>query len=242
MKKLLLCVAVCCVHGHAADRQRLPMDSGWRFALGHATDTHKDFDYATVPFFFGKAGYGDGPASPKFDGRTWRIVDLPHDWAVELPFDSRGSGNHGSKAIGINFPENSVGWYRKTFTIPAADLGLRIGIDFDGVYRDSVVWLNGFYLGTEHSGYSSFHYDLTNYLNYGGTNIIVVRANATIEEGWFYEGAGIYRHVWLTKTHPVHVAHDGTFVTSKVDGPNAEVTAVVTVQNDSSKDVRFHAG
>jgi beta-galactosidase len=239
MKRILLCVAVCCLHGHAADRQRIPMDSGWRFALGHATDSHKDFDYATAPFFFGKAGYGDGPASPRFDDRTWRIVDLPHDWAVELPFDVKGSANHGSKAIGINFPENSVGWYRKTFTIPASDRGRRIGIEFDGVYRDSVVWLNGFYLGTEHSGYSSFHYDLTNYLNYGGSNIIVVRANATIEEGWFYEGAGIYRHVWLTKTQPLHVAHDGTFVTSKVDGPNAEVTAVVTVENDSGEDARF---
>jgi len=239
MKRILLCVAVSCLHGHAADRQRLPMDSGWRFALGHATDTHKDFDYATAPFFFGKAGYGDGPASPGFDDRTWRIVDLPHDWAVELPFDARGSGNHGSKAIGINFPENSVGWYRKTFTIPAEDRGYRIGIDFDGVYRDSVVWLNGFYLGTEHSGYSSFHYDLTNYLNYGGKNIIVVRANASIEEGWFYEGAGIFRHVWLTKTRPLHVAHDGTFVTSKVDGPNAEVTALVTVENDGDNDATF---
>jgi beta-galactosidase len=157
------------------------MDSGWRFALGHAYDNQKDFDYATVPFFFAKAGYGDGPASPRFDDRTWRKVDLPHDWAVELPFDARGDGNHGSKAIGRNFPENSVGWYRKTFTIPAVDLGYRIGIDFDGVYRDSVVWVNGFYLGAEHSGYSSFHYDLTNYLNYGGPNVIAVRVNATID-------------------------------------------------------------
>ena len=249
---LSLCAIACCppVQAQAPQteagpvRERLSMDSGWRFALGHAYDQHKDFDYATVPFFFAKAGYGDGPASPKFDDRTWRTVDLPHDWAVELPFDAMGDTNHGSKAIGRNFPQNSVGWYRKTFTIPKEDLGRRIGIDFDGVYRDSVVWVNGFYLGAEHSGYTSFHYDLTNYLNYGGSNVVAVRVNATIEEGWFYEGAGIYRHVWLTRTQPLHVAHDGTFVTSTVDDPaaahpNAEVTAVVTVENDGDKDARF---
>ena len=221
-------------------REHTRMDTGWRFALGHAYDPHQDFDYSTVPFFFGKAGYGDGPASPKFDDRTWRVLDLPHDWAVELPFDPRGSENHGSKAIGQNFPQNSVGWYRKTFTVPKEDQGKRIEIEFDGVYRDSAVWLNGFLLGVEPSGYSSFHYDMTDYLNYGGPNVIAVRANATLEEGWFYEGAGIYRHVWLTKTDPVHVAHDGTFVTTTVadplvSHPDAEVTAAATIQNDREK-------
>jgi beta-galactosidase len=209
--------------------------------IGHAYDTHKDFDYSTVNFFFAKAGNGDGPASPRFDDRTWRVVDLPHDWAVELPFDQKGDANHGSKAIGPNFPENSVGWYRKSFTIPREDLGRHIEIVFDGVYRSSVVYINGFYLGTEPSGYSAFHYDLTNYLNYGGTNVLTVRADATVAEGWFYEGAGIYRHVWLTKTAPLHVAHDGTFVSSTVDDPlaahpKAEVTARVTIVNDNDSD------
>src|ERR1700722_11823955 len=83
-------------------REHIRMDADWRFALGHAYDTQKDFNYSTVPFFFAKAGYGDGPASPKFDDRTWRVLDLPHDWAVELPFDQRGTENHGSKAIGLN--------------------------------------------------------------------------------------------------------------------------------------------
>ena len=251
MLALLICAAFT-LQGHAQPaqtgaanvRERIPMDTGWRFALGNAADQHKDFDFATIPFFFAKAGYGDGPASPKFDDRTWRTVNLPHDWAVELPFDRRGDGNHGSKAIGRNFPENSVGWYRKTFTIPAEDFGRRIGIAFDGVYRDSQVWVNGFYIGTEPSGYSSFHYDITDYLNYGGTNAIVVRVNATLEEGWFYEGAGIYRHVWLTKTGPLHVAHDGTFVSATVADPTAahpkaQVTAQVTVRNDSESSAHF---
>jgi len=227
-----------------AVRERILLDADWHFALGDADNQQRDFDFATVPFFFAKAGYGDGPASPRFDDRTWRTVELPHDWAVELPFDQRGDGNHGSKAIGRNFPQNSVGWYRKTFTIPKEDLGRRIGIDFDGVYRDAQVWVNGFYLGTEPSGYSSFHYDMTNYLNYGGSNVIVVRVNATLEEGWFYEGAGIYRHVWMTKTNPLHVAHDGTFVTTKVDEPGgehpgADVTAQVTVENDGENHADF---
>jgi beta-galactosidase len=220
-------------------RERLLMDFGWRFALGHATDFRKDFLHTSTFFFFGKAGYGDGPASPRFDDRAWRVVNLPHDWAVELPFDSNTNGNHGSKAIGRNFPQNDVGWYRKTFTIPESDLGRRIGVEFDGVYRDSVVWINGHYLGTEHSGYSSFHYDLTDYLNYGGTNVLAVRADATIEEGWFYEGAGIYRHVWMTKTAPLHVAHDGTFVTSEIAGNTAQITAKVTVANDETSEATF---
>ena len=228
-------------------RERIPMDAGWRFALGNARDPQKDFDFAQVPFFIAKAGYGDGPASSNFDDQGWRMVDLPHDWAVELPFDRRGNGNHGSKAIGVNFPQNSVGWYRKSFTIPKEDWGRRIGIDFEGVYRHSQVWVNGFYLGTEDSGYSSFHYDLTDYINYGGVNVIVVRADATLEEGWFYEGAGIYRSVWLTKTSPLHVAHDGTFVTARVAEPTsahpqAQVTAQVTIQNDGESSARFAIG
>jgi beta-galactosidase len=222
-----------------AVRERLSMDKGWHFALGDATGFQKDFGHATVPFFFAKAGYGDGPASPKFDDRTWRSVNLPHDWAVELPFDWRGDGNHGSKAIGKNFPQNSVGWYRRSFVIPKQDEGRRIVAEFDGIYRDATVWINGFYLGEEHSGYSSTHYDLTNYLNYGGENVLVVRVNASIEEGWFYEGAGIYRHVWLTKENPLHVAHDGVFVRSEVKGKDADVAADVTVQNDGAEAAQF---
>jgi beta-galactosidase len=220
------------------DRQRLSMDAGWHFALGNAADPVKDFGFGTQTFSYGKAGQADGPASVKFDDRAWRVVDLPHDWAVALPFSDRGDSNHGSKAIGRNFPENSVGWYRKTFYLPKQDQGKRIGIDFDGVYRDSQVWLNGFLLGEEHSGYSSFHYDMTDYLNYGGDNTIVVRANATAEEGWFYEGSGIYRHVWMTKTNTLHVAHDGTFVTSTVNGPDADVSAKITPANDGLQAIR----
>jgi beta-galactosidase len=210
------------------------MDRGWRFALGHAWHADKDFDHATRDFsYYAKTGYGDGPANPGFDDRAWRILDLPHDWAVELPFDRNGTHSHGYRKIGLNFPETSIGWYRKTFFVPESDLGRRIVIEFDGVHRDSRVWINGFYVGEHHSGYTGFQYDLTDYLNYGADNVIALRADATMEEGWFYEGAGIYRHVWLTKTAPVHVAQYGTAVTTAIDKNRASVTVKTKISNNS---------
>ncbi|QBE61690.1 beta-galactosidase GalA [Pseudoduganella lutea] len=227
--------------GAQAPRERINIDRDWRFAYGHAFDAGQDFGHGTRAFFFAKAGYGDGPAAPGFKDAGWRRVDLPHDWAVELPFDARGNTNHGSKAIGRAFPENSVGWYRKTIDIPASDRGRRIALEFDGAYRDSVVWVNGHYLGREPSGYSGFRHDITDYLDYGGTNTIVVRVDATVEEGWFYEGAGIYRHAWLTKTAPLHVAQWGTFVKSTVAGGRAAIEVDLTVRNDADKAARFTA-
>ncbi|MGA2870942.1 MAG: sugar-binding domain-containing protein, partial [Verrucomicrobiota bacterium] len=223
-------------------RDRLLMDFGWRFNFGSATDPAKDFDpdpAGTGFSYFAKAGTAAGAAAEDFDDRGWRVLNLPHDWAVEAPFSERGSASHGYKAIGKNFPERSIGWYRKTFSIPASDLGRHITIDFDGVFRDSQIWVNGFYLGRESSGYSPFSYDLTDYLNYGGDNTIAVRVDASLEEGWFYEGSGIYRHVWMTKTAPQHVAKWGTYVTTELKENSAEVTVQVTVNNDQAKDASF---
>lgn len=226
----------------AADppRERLLMDANWRFAPGHATDVRKDFDHATGDFsHFAKTGFGSGASAPQFDDSGWRKLDLPHDWAVVLPFSERGSKSHGHKAIGRNFQENSVGWYRRTFTVPASDLGRRVSIQFDGVFRNSIVWINGHYLGTEESGYSGFSRNLTEFLNYGGENIITVRVDASLEEGWFYEGAGIYRHVWLVKTAPLHVEENGTSATSELKDRAAEVTARVAVVNEGTEAATF---
>jgi beta-galactosidase len=225
-------------------RERRLMDFGWRFAFGNATNPGADFDPAPVGqtfSYFAKAGAALGAAAENFDDSGWRILDLPHDWAVEAPFNVKGSASHGYKAIGKNFPERSIGWYRKTFNIPASDLGRQITVEFDGVFRDSQVWINGFYLGRESSGYTPFSYNISDYLNYGASNTIVVRVDASLEEGWFYEGAGIYRHVWLVKTAPLHVARWGTFVTSdlKNDYHSANVTAHVTINNDSTNDTSF---
>jgi beta-galactosidase len=223
-----------------APRERLLLDFNWRFALGHAADVKRDFDHATGGFsYLAKTGFGSGASAPDFNDRAWRQLNLPHDWAVELPFSERGSGSHGFKAIGRNFPESSVGWYRKRFTVPASDLGRRISIEFDGVFRDSLVWINGHLLGREDSGYSSFAYNLTEFLNYGGENVIVVRVDASLEEGWFYEGAGIYRHVWLVKTAPLHVERHGTFVTSALKQDAGNVTARVAVINEGTNAATF---
>ncbi len=223
----------------AAGRERILIDEGWRFAFGHTYDVAKDFGYSRGQPF-AKAGSAPGALSARFDDSGWRQLDLPHDWVVELPFVDGKTSNlesHGYKPVGRNFPETTIGWYRKKFDISATDEGRRIGLEFDGIFRDSEVWLNGHRICSNLSGYIGFRCDITDYVNYGDTNQLVVRVDASQVEGWFYEGAGIYRHVWLTKTAPVHVAPDGVFVTSAVAGTTATLTVRTTVRNDSSNAV-----
>lgn len=218
-------------------RERKLLDFGWRFHLGNAADMTKDFGFGSGQMF-AKAGEAVGPVKPSFNDSYWRKVNLPHDWVVEEEFvhdDDSLHVAHGSKPVGRKYPEKAIGWYRRTFDIPSSDNGRRLSVEFDGVYRDSLVWLNGHLLGRETSGYSSFSYDITDFVNYGGNNVLVVRADTSQYEGWFYEGGGIYRHVWLVKTSPVHVAHWGTFATSRASGDLADVTLSVKVQNDSDK-------
>ncbi|HKW02342.1 MAG TPA: beta-galactosidase GalA [Vicinamibacterales bacterium] len=226
----------------AAGRERLLADFGWRFHLGHADDLAKDFGYGRGGAFAKSGsligGGGRGRASvtqAAFDDGAWTAVDLPHDWAVDLPFnEDRGLNEHGAKPLGRAFPDTSIGWYRRTFDIPASDAGRRIAIEFDGVFRDCIVILNGHYVGRNLSGYSAFRFDVTDLLTYGGKNALVVRVDATEYEGWFYEGAGIYRHVWLEKTAPLHVAHWGTFVRSASAAGTGTVSIATEVQNDAN--------
>jgi beta-galactosidase len=221
-------------------REHISLDKDWKFAFGHPSDTKKDFNTGTAYFsYLAKAGFGDGASKADFDDRSWRKLDLPHDWAVEQGFSSEASFSHGFKAIGRNFPDKSIGWYRKKITIPESDLGRRIHIAFDGVFRNSVVWVNGHYLGNQDSGYLGFEYDITDYINYGGENIIAVRADATMEEGWFYEGAGIYRHVWLNKTNELHVPDNGTFVQTKTKDNISAINAMATITNEGKTSKSF---
>ena len=200
-----------------ADRERLLLDRGWRFALGHASDASKDFRLSDGGFsYLAKAGSDAGPISLGFPDARWRSVNLPHDWAIELPFDPKSDLNHGFKPIGRDFPQNSVGWYRRTFAVPKTDEGRRLRLTFDGAFRDSRVWINGHYLGRNESGYAPFSFDVTDVVKYGAQNVISVRVDASEAEGWFYEGAGLYRHVWLEKFEPVHFAEHGVFATSDV--------------------------
>ena len=185
------------------------LNNGWTFALGDASSMKDDFTHGTEYFTYfskaGTAGQSKSPIMQSFDDSGWERVNLPHDWVVDLPFSKDASHSHGYKCVGWNYPENSVGWYRRHLRIPSEDYGRQIRIEFEGIFRDSEVFCNGFYLGHERSGYASRSYDLTPYLNYGGDNVIAVRCDASTEEGWYYEGAGIYRNVWLHKAGPVAV-------------------------------------
>jgi beta-galactosidase len=218
-------------------RERLSLDFGWRFHLGHADDPARDFGWGKSGDIFAKSGQTIPAATEKFDDSGWRKVDLPHDWAIELPFEHNPSLNdHGYHPLGRAFPATSIGWYRRVFDLPASDLGRRIALEFDGVYRDSIVIFNGHYIGRNFSGYAPFRYDMGDHANYGSKNVLLVRVDATLGDGWFYEGAGIYRHVWLTKTNPVHVPQWGTLVRSTVR-PGAPAAVRITTEVDNETDV-----
>jgi len=181
--------------------QEMLFDDGWKFAFGNASSPEKDFGRGTEYFnYFTKAAsiHNKGPYAMDFDDSAWKEVQLPHDWVVDLPYAAEASHSHGYKTVGWQWPRTSVGWYRKHFTVPAEALGQPVSLRFDGIFRDSDIWVNGFWLGGEESGYATASYNIAEYLNYGADNIVTVRVDATFEEGWFYEGAGIYRHVWLT--------------------------------------------
>lgn len=217
----------------AAGRERLLLDADWRFLLGHAADPGPEFNGRNGNGF-NKAGDLFPPSNPKFDASSWQRVDLPHDWALDLPFvDDPALTSWGFKPLGRAYPETSIGWYRKTFTLAAADAGRRISLEFDGVFRDCTVVVNGHFAGRNLSGYAPFSVDITDVANYGRENVLVVRVDATEHEGWFYEGAGIYRHVWLVKTAPTHVRQWGTFVTSDVVASGATLSIVTELDNDA---------
>lgn len=215
-------------------RERICIDTGWRFHLGHAADATKDFNFSIANIFAKSGKAEDCAIGRKFDDSAWRHLDLPHDWAVELPFvksDNPDVISHGFKPVGGLFPETSIGWYRKILDFSPADSGRRISLTFDGVFRDAQFWLNGFYLGRNESGYLGVTWDITDYVDFHQPNLLVVRVDATQYEGWFYEGAGISRHVWLTKTNPVYFDDHSVFVRSGLEGKDATVTLDATVVN-----------
>lgn len=240
MRKLfiILGLLLACTAMTAQQRTETMLDEGWRFAFGNAADPQKDFGAGTEYFnYFTKANsiHNEGPYVLKFDDSAWQEVRIPHDFVAALGYDSEASHSHGYKTVGWEYPETSVGWYRKVLTIDEKEFGRHILLRFDGIFRNAQVWFNGFYMGTEPSGYASQVYDITDYVNYGGENLICVRADATFEEGWFYEGAGIYRDVWLEKTGQQHVAPYGTFVYSDLDDTfdNAVVNVETEVENSA---------
>ena len=219
-------------------REQLLFDFGWKFTFGHGTDPSRDLNFGfgqgdfakTGDFNFAKAG---------FDDSKWRTLNLPHDWAVELPFihddakvgDDIPLQSHGYKPLGRRYPETSVGWYRREFEIPTSDISRRITIEFDGVFRSVLVFVNGCFVGRSDNGYAPFRFDLSDFLNYGAKNYIVVRVDASFGDGWFYEGAGIYRHVWLIKTDALHLGRWESYVRAELKGNSAKLALGTVVTN-----------
>lgn len=204
---LLSCLALIVYSSESfGQRTTLDFDKGWNFHLG-------DVPHAE---------------STSFTDKGWRLLDLPHDWSIEGSF----SKDNPAKPEGGALP-GGIGWYRKTFTIPATDKGKLIYIDFDGVYQKSDVWINGHHLGFRPNGYISFRYDLTPYLKFGGKNVIAVKAdNGTQPNSRWYSGSGIYRNVWLVKTNNIAVDHWGSYVsTPRVNNQTAEVKVITCIKS-----------
>jgi beta-galactosidase len=179
---------------------------------------------------------GDIPngQEPGLDDSQWRVLDLPHDWSIEGPF----SKDHPATPSGGALP-GGIGWYRKTFAMPESEKDKLALIDFDGVYRNSEVWINGHYLGKRPYGYSSFRYELTPFLKYGTeNNVLAVKVdNSQQPNSRWYSGSGIYRNVWLVTTERIHVDHWGTFVTTpEVSEQSAKVSIQTKVRNASPQD------
>ena len=170
-------------------------------------------------------GYATG-----FDDSGWHKLSLPHDWSIEQPFNQNSAAGGGG-----GYLDGGIGWYRKTFYLPDSVSAKRITIQFEGIYMNSTVWINGQQLGTRPYGYSSFEYDLTPYIKTGSTaNVIAVKVNNNQPNSRWYSGSGIYRNVWLTVTDPVHIAYCGSFITTtSVSVSSAIVTAATRVQNHS---------
>jgi beta-galactosidase len=168
-----------------------------------------------------------------FHPSDWKEVNLPHDWAVEGTFEH--DNMLGNQPAVSGYLPTGIGFYSKEFEIPQTDIGKKISIEFDGIFRNSTVWVNGHLIGNHRSGYLPSNYDLTDVLRYGheGKNVILVKVDANEYEGWWYEGAGIYRHTWLIKTDPLHVARFGTYVTTPViSSREASVSIKTTLKNE----------
>jgi beta-galactosidase len=208
---LILLATYCCraAEGAGGPRQRLCMDLNWSFTRGDPA----------------------GAQNPAFDDSDWRALDVPHDWSIEGPYDRTNStsGSGGYMPAGI-------GWYRKHFATPAAFKGKRVSAQFDGVFMNADVYLNGHPAGHHAYGYTSFNCDLTPFLAAAGeNNVLAVRvANDIQPNSRWYTGSGIYRHVWAEVTGPVHVATWGTYITTpKISSVSADVVIRTRVQNDS---------
>ena len=221
-------------------RKKINLDENWKFSFGHAANPEKDFNYSIATIFSKSGGAARTAIDARFNDSTWTTLNLPHDWVVSLPFvhvQSFEVESHGYKPVGGLFPETSIGWYRKRFVVQQQDSGGRFQIQFDGIFRNANIWLNGFFVGNNLSGYMGASYDVTDYIRFGRDNILVVRVDATQYEGWFYEGAGIYRHVWLNQYDNLHIPDGGMYIYADVKNKTSSITIETRVENQNLSSV-----
>lgn len=209
----------------ARNRERLLLDFDWKFHRGDVQADRVQGHGAT--YGMAKAGAAEGPAKPDYPDETWQAVNLPHDWVVGGKFDETENLSHG-------FLPRGIGWYRRAFRLEPEDREKHLSIEFDGVGTFCTVWLNGQTLHRNWCGYTSFEVDITDVASFGDDiNVLAVKVDANAFEGWWYEGAGIYRHTWLVKTDPIHVAHWGTFVNPAKEADDRwAVNIETTIDND----------
>lgn len=209
-------------------REVLSLDKGWSFHLG-------DIPYPVIKghnatYRNAKAGCVSGAAAPDYDDSDWRIVDLPHDWAIEGTVDPDANLSQG-------YYKRGIGWYRRKFKLAPEDKGKHLEIQLDGIATHATIWVNGTVLHRNWCGYTSMYIDITPYATYGdNVNTIAVRVDADAQEGWWYEGAGIYRHTWLVKRSPLHITTDGVYANPiNKSGTEWEIPVEVSLYNSGKE-------
>ncbi|MFR3215219.1 MAG: sugar-binding domain-containing protein [Dysgonomonas mossii] len=218
MKKHYLFLFICTVLFSCSSskkvRENVDFTEGWKFYLGDDSTAY----------------------NAQYDDAKWRILDLPHDWSIEADFSLKNPATPGGGAL-----PGGIGWYRKDFVVDKSCEEKNVYIDFDGIYRNSKVWINGHLLGERPNGYISFRYDLTPYIKVGEKNVIAVRVdNSKQPNSRWYSGSGIYRNVWLVTTNALHVDLWGTYVTTPiVTKDNAEIKVQTNIKNSSNSGQRF---
>ncbi|WP_045689494.1 glycoside hydrolase family 2 TIM barrel-domain containing protein [Hymenobacter sp. AT01-02] len=198
-----------------ASRVTTLFDFGWRFYRGAA----------------------QGAEAPNYRDASWRAIDLPHDWSSEdVPGTNSPFSAKAISQVSGGFTTGGTGWYRKTFVVPESQRGQRIQLQFDGVYMNAEVWLNGQRLGAHPYGYTSFWYDVTDKVQFGANNVLAVQVRNEGQNSRWYSGSGIYRHVWLRVLAPVHIEPWGTYLTTPtVTAATAQVKAETQVRNEATQ-------
>lgn len=208
--------------------EKLSLNKGWRFYAG-------DIPFPVIKghtesYLNAKAGRASGAAAPSFNDRTWRTLSLPHDWAIENTVDSTENVSQG-------YHKRGIGWYRRYLKLNADDRGKHLELQFEGVATHCTVWVNGTLVHRNWSGYTSFYIDITAFAKFGDEiNTIAVRVDAVPQEGWWYEGAGIYRGAWLVKRSPVHIITDGVYANPVKNNKGGwDISAEVSVENSGNQ-------